>query len=81
MKEMALFIPYSPSGQMPSGCLVFGICFFFAAVVSTCTGKAWIVYHGWVYRTEEPIRFLGGSRNVLSLWCWLDWILLVELAP
>jgi len=28
-----------------------------AAVVWTCTGKAWVRFCGWVYRAEEPKRF------------------------
>jgi hypothetical protein len=28
-----------------------------AALVWTCTGKAWTRFHGWVYRAEEPKRF------------------------
>jgi hypothetical protein len=31
--------------------------FFAAAVVWTYTGKAWIRFHGWVYRAEEPKRY------------------------
>ena len=37
--------------------LILAIVFFSAAVVWTCTGKAWIRFHGWVYRAEEPNRF------------------------
>jgi hypothetical protein len=37
--------------------LTLGLISFSAAVVWTCTGKAWIRFHGWVYRAEEPNRF------------------------
>jgi hypothetical protein len=37
--------------------LVLGIISFSAAVVWTCTGKAWMRFHGWVYRAQEPKRF------------------------
>lgn len=37
--------------------LIPGVSAFSAAVVWTCTGKAWIRFHGWVYRAEEPNRF------------------------
>ena len=37
--------------------LILGVVSFSAAVVWTCTGKAWIRFHGWVYRAEEPNRF------------------------
>jgi hypothetical protein len=37
--------------------LILGVLSFSAAVVWTCTGKAWIRFHGWVYRAEEPNRF------------------------
>ena len=34
-----------------------GMVFLLAAVVYTYTGKAWIRFHGWVYRAEKPKRF------------------------
>lgn len=37
--------------------LILGLISLSAAVVWTCTGKAWIRFHGWVYRAEEPNRF------------------------
>jgi len=37
--------------------LIFGVISFSAAVVWTCTGKAWARFHGWVYRAEEPSGF------------------------
>lgn len=37
--------------------LIFGVISFCAAVVWTCTGKAWARFHGWVYRAEEPTDF------------------------
>jgi hypothetical protein len=37
--------------------LILGLISFSAAMVWTCTGKAWIRFHGWVYRAEEPNRF------------------------
>jgi hypothetical protein len=37
--------------------LMFGAVLFFAAVVWTCIGKARTRFHGWVYRTQEPIVF------------------------
>lgn len=37
--------------------LILGIISFTAAVVWTCTGKAWVRFHGWVYRAQEPKWF------------------------
>ncbi len=37
--------------------LILGIISFTAAVVWTRTGKAWVRFHGWVYRAEEPNWF------------------------
>jgi hypothetical protein len=37
--------------------LIIGVISFSAAVVWTCTGKAWARFHGWVYRAEEPTDF------------------------
>ena len=37
--------------------LMLGVISFSAAVVSTCTGKAWSRYDDWVYRAERPIQF------------------------
>jgi hypothetical protein len=45
------------SRPTPYVLLIFGVISVFAAVVWTCTGKAWIRFHGWVYRAEEPNRF------------------------
>jgi hypothetical protein len=28
-----------------------------AGAIWTCTGKAWIRFHGWVYHAQEPKRF------------------------
>ena len=41
----------------PYSLLIFGFIFIFAAVVWTYTGKAWVRFHGWVYRAEKPTRF------------------------
>ncbi len=43
--------------QSPYLFLVLGCISFSAAVIWTCIGKAWIRFHGWVYRAEEPSRF------------------------
>jgi hypothetical protein len=45
------------SRPTPYVLLIAGVISFSAAVVWTCTGKAWIRFHGWVYRAEEPNRF------------------------
>jgi hypothetical protein len=37
--------------------LILGVISLSAAAVWTCTGKAWIRFHGWVYLAEEPNRF------------------------
>jgi hypothetical protein len=37
--------------------LTFGVVLLFLAVVYTYIGKAWIKFHGWVYRAEEPKRY------------------------
>jgi hypothetical protein len=41
----------------PYSLFVFGIFILLLAVIYTCTGKAWIRFHGWVYRAEEPKRY------------------------
>jgi hypothetical protein len=43
--------------RQPDIYLILAVISFSAAVVWTCTGKAWIRFHGWVYRAEEPNRF------------------------
>jgi len=48
---------FSPLGP-PYILLILGVISFFAAVVWTCTGKVWVRFHGWVYRAEEPNRFV-----------------------
>jgi hypothetical protein len=54
--QRTLFVP--DSDPTPSYVLLtLGVISFFAAVVWTYKGKAWIRFHGWVYRAEEPIRF------------------------
>jgi hypothetical protein len=37
--------------------LTFGIFLLFLAVVYTYTGKAWVRFHGWVYRADRPKRY------------------------
>ena len=37
--------------------LTFGTFVLFLAVVYTYTGKAWIRFHGWVDRADEPKRY------------------------
>ena len=49
--------PVLNSPQMPSILLITGILSFSAAIVWTYTGKAWIRFHGWIYRAERPTRF------------------------
>ena len=34
--------------------LILGTASILVAVVFTCTGKAWVRFHGWVYRAKEP---------------------------
>jgi len=41
----------------PSILLILGIISFSAGVVWTCTGKAWVRFHGWVHRATEPTWF------------------------
>jgi hypothetical protein len=36
---------------------IFGIFLLLLAVVYTYTGKAWIRFHGWVNRAEDPKRY------------------------
>jgi hypothetical protein len=38
-------------------CLILGIISFSGAVVSTCTGKSWGRFGGFVCRAEEPNQF------------------------
>jgi len=37
--------------------LAFGMFLLFLAVVYTYIGKAWIRFHGWVYRADRPKRY------------------------
>jgi hypothetical protein len=37
--------------------LVLGILSISAAVVFTCTGRAWVRFNGWIYRAKEPRWF------------------------
>ena len=37
--------------------LTLGCIAFCAALIWTYTGKAWVRFHGWVYRAEEPKWF------------------------
>lgn len=37
--------------------LILGFAAFFAAVVSTCTGKTFARFRGFVYRAEDPSEF------------------------
>jgi len=39
--------------------LTLGAISFFGAVVSTCTGKTWARFQGWINRAEEPRQFWG----------------------
>lgn len=41
----------------PYSLLTFGIFLLFLAAIYTYTGKAWIRFHGWVNRVEEPKRY------------------------
>jgi hypothetical protein len=41
----------------PYTLFIAGVFVLFLAVVYTNTGKAWIRFHGWVYRAEEPKRY------------------------
>ncbi len=41
----------------PYTLFTFGMFLLFLAVVYTYTGKAWVRFHGWVYRAEEPKRY------------------------
>jgi RsiW-degrading membrane proteinase PrsW (M82 family) len=53
-----LFTPdWNSPIRSPYFYLVVGLIAFSAAVIWTCTGKAWIRFHGWVYRAREPKRF------------------------
>jgi hypothetical protein len=53
-----LFMAYWNShSNSPYTLLILGCASFCAAVVWTCTGKARTRFHGWVYRTQEPIVF------------------------
>ena len=39
--------------------LILGVISISAAVVFTCTGRVWVRFNGWVYRTKEPRSFWG----------------------
>jgi hypothetical protein len=41
----------------PYTLFTFGMFLLLLAVVYTCTGKAWIRFHGRVYRADEPKRY------------------------
>ena len=49
-----LFMPDWFSRPTPYVLLIAGVIFFSAAVVFRYTGKAWVRFHGWAYRAEEP---------------------------
>jgi hypothetical protein len=52
--------------------LILGVVFLSAAAVETYTGKAWVRFNGWVYRSKEPKWFwwqiivvgLGGAALI-----------------
>jgi hypothetical protein len=50
--------------------LILGIISLIAGVVSTCTGKALMRFHGWVYRAEEPTLFWQtvGVYYLIAVW-------------
>jgi hypothetical protein len=50
-KEMLLM---SDLNSPPYIFLILGVLSISAAAVFTCTGKAWVRFHGWVYRAKEP---------------------------
>lgn len=37
--------------------LILGCISISAALIWTYTGKAWVRFHGWIYRSEEPNWF------------------------
>lgn len=37
--------------------LIIGFIFFSAGVASTLSGRVWVRFSGWVYRSEEPKWF------------------------
>jgi hypothetical protein len=39
--------------------LILGVISISAAAVFTFTGKVWVRFNGWVYRTKEPRAFWG----------------------
>jgi hypothetical protein len=41
----------------PYSLLTIGMFLLFLAAVYTYTGKAWIRFHGWVNRADEPKRY------------------------
>ena len=43
--------------RSPYFSLIVGVISFSLGTVWTCTGRAWIRFHGWVYRAEEPTDF------------------------
>ena len=62
MPDLQLFL------RSPYFSLIVGVISFSLGTVWTCTGRAWIRFHGWVYRAEEPatywiaiaVYYLGG---------------------
>ena len=59
--------------------LMLGIISICAAVVWTRTGKAWVRFHGWVYRAKEPGWFwwevaLYYLAGVFFVGCFLYWV-------
>jgi hypothetical protein len=50
---------YSRQINSPYYFLIFGVIFFFAAVVSTFTGKTFGPYGVWAYRAKKPWDFWG----------------------
>jgi hypothetical protein len=57
MREDGALFTIDWHAQSPYVVLIVGLMSFSAAVVWTVTGRAWIRFHGWVYRAKEPRRF------------------------
>jgi hypothetical protein len=59
--------------------LILGVITLSAAVASTCTGRTWVRFDGWVYRAKEPYAFwwvvatlyLGSILFIGIFWYWV----------
>jgi hypothetical protein len=59
IKESSLLSDLSALLRPPYVFLTLGVVSVSAAVIFTSTGRVWVRFNGWVYRTKEPRSFWG----------------------